>query len=106
TDWQLGAPVANPFRPEQQLYPLTAGDLAVDCVCSTGPDGVALAKRLVGFTGAKATRPPLYGLLHVEMGRLVLQPLTAFSDDGPLHLMIEDGNIDLAQLMKTMDFRS
>lgn len=106
TDWQLGAPVANPFRPEQQVYPLTAGDLAVDCVCSTGPDGVALAKRLAGFTGAKATRPPLYGLLHVEMGRLVLQPLTAFSDDGPLHLMIEDANIDLAQLMKTMDFRS
>jgi hypothetical protein len=42
--------------------------------------------------------------MHYEMGRLMFQPLTAFTDDGPTHLMISTEKIDLASLMKTLDF--
>lgn len=38
------------------------------------------------------------------MARLVFQPLTAFGDEGPRHLMISSAHIDLASLMKTLDF--
>jgi hypothetical protein len=38
------------------------------------------------------------------MGRLVFQPLTALTSKGPRHLMISNEKIDLAALMKTLDF--
>ncbi|MBA3395987.1 MAG: hypothetical protein H0T89_25370 [Deltaproteobacteria bacterium] len=104
TDYHLGAPVPNPYRPEQQVFPLAAAGLELDAVCSTGPDGGELMTTLKAFAKPKAARPPLYGLMHVEMGRLVFQPLTVFGDDGPEYLMISGEKIDLASLMKTMDF--
>jgi hypothetical protein len=106
TDWQLGAPAANPYRPDQQVFPLTAGGLELDAICSTGRDGGELMTALRGFVKPRAKRPPLYGLMHFEMGRLVFQPLTVFGDGGPRHLMISGENIDLASLMKTLDFSS
>lgn len=104
SDWQLGTPAPNPYRPEQQVFPLTAEGLELDAVCSTGPDGRELMAALRALAKPRAERPPLYGLMHVEMGRLVFQPLTVFGEDGPAHLMISDDNIDLASLMKTLDF--
>ena len=44
--------------------------------------------------------------MHYEMGRLMFQPLTALDEDGPQHLMISTDKIDLASLMKTLDFTS
>jgi hypothetical protein len=106
-DWELGAPAANPFKPEQTVFPLTTDGLALDAVCSTGPDGKELGEAMRDFTKARAKRPPLYGVMHVEMGRLMFQPLSAVDDaGGPRHLMISGENIDLAALMKTMDFTS
>jgi hypothetical protein len=105
-DWELGAPAPNPYRPEQVIYPLKAGALELDAVVSTGPDGGELAAALDGYRKKSAKRPPLFGLMHYEMGKLVFQPLTAFAADGPRHLMVSSDKIDLAQLMKTLDFAS
>ena len=105
-DYTLGSPAPNPYRPEQLVFPLATETLALDAVCSTGPDGREVTARLEALAKPRAARPPLYGLLHFEMGRLVFQPLTLFSDDGPEHLMISRENIDLAALMKTLDFTS
>ena len=104
--WELGAPAPNPYRPEQLVFPLTAGPLTFDVVCSTGPDGRELSEALRAYGKPRAKRPPLYGVMHVEMGRMLLQALTVFGEDGPRHLMISDENIDLASLMKTLDFTS
>ncbi len=104
SDWGLGAPVPNPYRPEQQIFPLAVEGLELDAMCSTGPDGRELMTALKALAKPKAERPPLYGLMHVEMGRLVFQPLTLFGADGPEYLMISGAHIDLASLMKTMDF--
>lgn len=105
-EWEIGPPAPNPYRPEQLVFPMTAGGLAIDVVCSTGPDGTELAKALAAYGKPRAKRPRLYGVMHVEMGRMLLQPLTAFGAKGPEHLMISDDNIDLASLMKTLDFTS
>ena len=105
-EWELGAPAPNPYRPEQLVFPMTAGPLSIDVVCSTGPDGTELSAALRAYAKPRAKRPPLYGVMHVEMGRMLLQPLTVFGDDGPQHLMISEDNIDLASLMKTLDFTS
>ncbi len=105
-EWELGAAAPNPYRPEQLVFPMTAGALSIDVVCSTGPDGRELSEALRAYAKPRAKRPPLFGVMHVEMGRMLLQPLTVFGDDGPRHLMISDDNIDLASLMKTLDFTS
>ena len=105
TDYELGAAEPNPFRSEQQMMPLRAGGLELDAVISTGPDGEELRSGLGDLKKAKA-KPPLYGLVHYEMARLVFQPLTALGPKGPQHLMISSEKIDLAALMKTLDFRT
>ena len=104
-DYELGAAAANPFRSEQQVMPLRAGGLELDAVISTGPDGAELRDSLAELRKAK-TKPALYGLVHYEMARLVFQPLTALAATGPRHLMISAEKIDLAALMKTLDFRT
>ncbi|HEU0031452.1 MAG TPA: hypothetical protein VFQ53_12525 [Kofleriaceae bacterium] len=107
--WELGAPGDNPFRPEQRVFPVRAGGLELDAVVSSGPDGETLGAALNAFRREAKQgppRPPLFGLVHYEMGRLVFQPLTALAPTGPVHLMISNDKIDLASLMKTMDFTS
>jgi len=107
TDWELSPGATNPNRKEQQVFPLRFGALELDATVSTGPDGEELAKALKGFLKKGAKRPKLYGLLHYELCRLVFQPLSAFEDDAPpKHLMISGEKIDLASLMKTLDFTS
>jgi hypothetical protein len=107
TDYELGAAEPNPFRSEQQRVPLRAAGLELDAVISTGPDGEELRTALGELRKAKAkAKPPLYGLVHYEMARLVFQPLTALAAKGPRHLMISSEKIDLAALMKTLDFRT
>jgi len=106
TGYELGDTVDHPFRSEQQVVPLRTGALELDAAVSRGPDGVELVAALDELRAPRAVRPPLYGVVHYEMARLVFQPLTAFGDDGPRHLMISSANIDLASLMKTLDFTS
>jgi len=104
--WELGPPAVNEHRTEQQLFPLKFGALELDATVSTGPDGEELTRALKAFQKKGAKRPPLYGLMHYERCKLVFQPLTAFGEDGPRHLMISSEKIDLASLMKTLDFTS
>jgi len=104
TDYAVGPTTDHPFRSEQQVVAIRAGALELDAVISRGPDGRELAAALDELRAPGAERPPLYGVLHYEMARLVFQPLTAFGDAGPRHLMISSAHIDLASLMKTLDF--
>jgi hypothetical protein len=103
TDYELGAAAPNPFRAEQQVMPLRGSGLELDAVVSNGPDGAELLESLADVRKGKK-KPALYGLVHYEMARLVFQPLTAITADGPRHLMISSEKIDLAALMKTLDF--
>jgi len=103
-DWEIAAPEESERRPEHAIYPITAGGRSYEAIASRGADGEALRTALDAFRKRGAKRPPLFGIVHYEMARLVLQPLAALGDAGPTHLMIAADNIDLASLMKTLDF--
>lgn len=103
-DWTIGAPTETDARPDHVVYPVTAGGRTFDAIATRGADGAALRDALEVFRKPKAKRPPLFGLVHYEMARLVLQPLAVFRDAGPDFLMIATDKIDLASLMKTLDF--
>lgn len=87
-EWTVGAPVERPGRADQVVYPVHALDLEFDAVVSTGEDGKELRDALDGFRKPKAKRPPLFGLVHYELCRLILQPLSVHEPSGPRHLMI------------------
>ncbi len=106
TDWEVGAPENTEQRPDQTIYPIVAGGRAFDAIVSRAEDGATLRAALDAYRKPKAKRPPLLGIVHYEMARLVLQPLSVFHDTGPLHLMISADKIDLASLTKTLDFTS
>jgi hypothetical protein len=88
----------------QWAYPLAAGPLVFDAVVSKSLEGQALRARLEEQRKKKKNRPPLFGLLHYEKCRLVLQPLTFFGKDGPEYLTISDESIDRAALLKALKF--
>jgi len=94
-------------RAEQQdgqiVFPITCGSLEFAAVVSAGADGQSQAKRLTEMVKQK-TRPPLFGLLHFDRCRLVLQPLALINNDGPEHITISKDKIDKAALLKTLKF--
>lgn len=105
TDYELGEAIPHPYRSELKIFPLRAGELHYDAIVSAGAEGVELTAALDEIRAAKKP-PPLYGLVHYEMARLVFQPLASFPNAAPRYLMIANEKIGLAALMKTMDFTS
>ena len=47
-------------------------------------------------------RPPLFALLHYELGQRVLQPLSVLEEDGPRHLMLGQDKTDYHKLLKQL----
>lgn len=101
-DWQLGK-TAREFRDGKIAYPLLCQGLTFEALVSTETEGEALHKKLREYQ-KKKDRPPLLGLLHYEMCQFVLQPLTVFEADGPVHMMISDKQVDRSALLKTLKF--
>lgn len=85
-DWALGDPVDR-GRPGVVVHPVEAGDLQLDAVVSTRDDGAALRTALSKLRKARR-RSPLFGLVHYDLCRLVLEPLSLLGPDGPEHLML------------------
>ncbi len=102
-DYTIGPP-ADGDEPGQVAYPIQAGPLAFHAVVGPGIEGKALVKALDALRKPKASRPPLFGLLHYEHCRLVFQPLTTFRPDGPDYLTISKENVDRAALLKALSF--
>jgi hypothetical protein len=79
------------------------GGAAIELRASAASEGEALRQSLKGLIKAK-TRPPLYGLMHYQMCRLVVQPLALLEDGGPKHLMISEKNVDKKALLAALKF--
>jgi hypothetical protein len=86
--WELGDPVPRRGREDQLVYPLRTTTLSLDAVVSSGDEGQELRAALEELRAPEAKRPPLFGLVHYELCRLVLQPLSLLTREGPRHLMI------------------
>lgn len=104
-DWSCKEDKAR-ATPERRIFAVTAAGLELDAVVSTGSDGKTLAGHLEAHAKRKpnATKPPapLYGLVHYELGRLVLTPLATLGPDGPLHLMLSNEKINLTALLGSL----
>jgi hypothetical protein len=99
-DWEIGTSIE---RDEGQVfYPISCGRMTFDALVSKGAEGTALRQALDGYPKKKA-RPPLFGLLHYEKCRLVLQPLAVFGADGPEQLMLSSEKVDRAALLKALN---
>ncbi|MBK9753456.1 MAG: hypothetical protein IPO88_08115 [Nannocystis sp.] len=104
-DWSCKEDRAR-ATPERRIFAVTAAGLELDAVVSTGADGKTLAGHLEAHAKRKpsAAKPPapLYGLVHYELGRLVLTPLATLGPDGPLHLMLSNEKINLSALLGSL----
>jgi len=101
-DWSIQSPQAA-VREGQITYPITSGALCFDAVVSAADDGAALRKALDELKKLK-TRPPLFGLLHFERARFILQPLSTLIETGPGLLTISTDAINNKALLKTLKF--
>lgn len=101
-DWSIAARLPHE-RDGQIVFPVTSGPLSFDAVVSSGPDGDALNKRLTDLINEKQP-DPLFGLLHFDRCRLVLQPLSLLTDKGPELITISSEKVDKAALLKTLKF--
>ena len=73
--------------------------LVLDAIVTPG----VLQAHFEGFAKSKKPNPPLFGLVHYELGRLVLTPLSVVDDDdGPKHLMLTNEKINLTALLGSL----
>lgn len=49
-------------------------------------------------------RPALFGFVHFEHGKLVLEPLSLLQDEGPQMIALDPKNVDKAALVRAMTF--
>lgn len=82
-------------------YPLTAGPTTFHAVATAAEDGKPLRAAL---EAKRKEPPPLYGLLHYERCRLVLQPLALLGEKGPEYLTMATEKVNLAALLKLIKF--
>lgn len=101
-DWQIGEP-SKRVEQQQLVFPIVHRDITFDAPVAQGAEGKALHTALQALR-KKKTRPPLFGLLHYEMCRLVLQPLATLTKDGPEQLMLSQEKIDRKELLKALKF--
>lgn len=102
TDWVFGDP--SPHERDGQLaYAVQQAGVPFEFVASHSAEGNALREALAKLAKAK-TRPPLYGLMHYQMCRLVVQPLSLLEENGPKHLMISEKSVDKKTLLAALKF--
>lgn len=101
-DWEIGAPVED-TKAELKVYPVTTKDgLTFSAVVSSGEEGKELTRALTELR--KGKRPPLFGVMHYELCRLMLRPLSILTDEGPRHLMLSNDPVNVRALMGTLKF--
>jgi hypothetical protein len=104
SDWGIDAPREREAD-GALIYPITSGLLVYDGVVTKGAEGEALRSAMDGF-GRARHRPPLFGLLHYERCRFVLQPASALGDNGPEYLAISPEKMDRKVLVRSINWRA
>lgn len=102
-DYEIGVP-QDGDEPGQTTYPVNASGLSLHAIVGAGTEGETLKQNLEGLRKLKKKRPTLYGLMHYERCRMILQPLTTYGDTGPEYLNISKAIVNKAALLKAMSF--
>jgi hypothetical protein len=85
------------------LLPIEANHLPFEVRLDRGPSGVPL-RDVMSKIAAKKNRPPIYGIVHYESCRLILQPLSVLGEKGIEYLTVSRDKINQAELVKAMKF--
>ncbi len=99
--WQAGERTSS--EEGYDLLPLSTQTLQFEARLDRGPSGTPL-HAVMGKLAAQKKRPPIYGVVHYESCKLLLQPLTALGKDGPEYLTVSADKISQAELVKAMKF--
>lgn len=100
-DYAVGAS-GDGDEPGQTAYPITAGHMTLNAIVGPPVEGKTLKKHLDDLRKLKRNRPPMFGLMHYERCRLVLQPLAAFTASGPEYLTISQERVDKAAILRDL----
>lgn len=98
-DYSIGS-TEDGVESDQSIYPITANRLT----CHATVDNETSRKAVDELRKVKKNPPPLFGVMHYERCRLVMQPLSTIDKDGPEYLTISKANINKAALLKAMSF--
>ncbi len=101
TGFRTGEPEDVP-REQLQRVPLVAGTLTCHVLAGQGPDDALLRGALDSWKQPQDAR--LFGIVHYEMCRFMLQPLTLFTARGPEALLLSKETFDAAALVKALKF--
>ena len=85
------------------LLSIQAKDLPFEMRLDRGPSGVPVREVIKKMAGKKR-RPGIYGVVHYEACRLILQPLSALGKEGIEYLTVSKDKISQAELVKAMKF--
>jgi hypothetical protein len=100
-DVRVGPP--QPHEREHQLrYPLETSLGPFQVIVGSGPDEAPLRERLEGWKDVQSG--PIFGLMHYEMCRFILQPLTRFGGEAPELSQLAENTFDAATLVKALKF--
>jgi hypothetical protein len=111
--WKIGEPTTTEQR---HAYPVQARGLVLDGVVAEGIEGQALRDNLERMRkgqsplglgpgvgkGKPSDSRRLFGVLHYETCRFVLQPLALLTAAGPIHLMMSAEGIDHKALLRNL----
>jgi hypothetical protein len=100
-DWQPGE--LRQADEGYDLLPIESCHLPLEVRLDSGPSGVPV-RGVVTKMAERKRRPPLYGIVHYESCRLILQPLAALGKDGIEYLTVSPDKISQAELVKAMKF--
>lgn len=112
-EWRIGEPTTEEQR---HTFPVHARGLVLDGVVTEGSEGQALRDNLermrkkqapLGLGPGTGKGKPsdarrLFGVLHYETCRFVLQPLSLLTAAGPIHLMTSAEGIDHKALLRNL----
>jgi hypothetical protein len=101
-DWRLGKRERERLG-DRHVYPLTAGGVDYAAVVTDGVEGEALGATLEQLR-RKPESSPLFALLHCELGRLVVRPLSLLGGQWPTHLMLSTSKVGTQELLKMFKF--
>jgi hypothetical protein len=102
-DYEFLEPIEGD-QPSQTISPIRSGQLQFASILGSAAEDKTLRQNLDDLRKLKKDRPPLYGMLHYEKCRLVLQPLSVFKPE-PDYLTITKENLKKSALLKSMSFK-
>ena len=100
-DYQLGK--EDTSETDRIVFPLTYRNTEFDLTVSSSLEGKSAVKELKA-AGKKKSCSALYGLMHYAACRLVVQPLTLFTNNKPEYITISDSSVDRKALLSALRF--